>query len=138
MAGTRSPHGIEKAHPQQTRAQQTDVEPSLEETEQKIERYRLFIQDRLQPDLKKTLDVRDKIYTKIAQYLDLEQNIETILATKSKKLKTMVDLGANFYAEAVVDDVSKIIVEVGLNFLVEFTLDEAVKFIKVKKDNLTK
>lgn len=72
------------------------------------------------------LEIRDKYLQQLSVFLDLERNIEIIKENDQKKLKTMVNLGADFYAQAVVPDSSKICIHIGLGFHVEFTLE--VKF----------
>ena len=44
-------------------------------------------------------------------------------------LKTRVDLGCNFYCQAVVKNHGEIFIDIGLGCFVQFTLDEAVRFI---------
>jgi len=57
-------------------------------------------------------------------------------SSKQKKMKSLVNLGSEFYAQAVIPDTTRIFVEVGLTLRVEFTLDEAVAFCKRKEAHL--
>ena len=49
----------------------------------------------------------------------------------------MVDLGCNYYAQAKVEDFSRIFVSVGLGFHLEMTLAEASDFVGKKVTHLT-
>ena len=105
---------------------------------QKVERYEHFVNERLRTDLRAVLDNRDRVYGDIAEYVQLKQVIEQIKQQdKQSPLKTMVDLGCNTYAQARVDDCSRIVVAVGLGFYLEMELDEADKFIDKKVEQLT-
>jgi len=55
-----------------------------------------------------------------------------------KEVKTMINLGSEFYVQAKIPDTSRIFVNIGLGFHVEFTLKEALIFIDVKEKHLTK
>jgi hypothetical protein len=61
-------------------------------------------------------------------------NIKLIQRTNSTELKTMFNLGSDFYVEAEIPDASRIFVNVGLGFHVEFTLEEALRFIESKEE----
>jgi prefoldin alpha subunit len=99
----------------------------------KILQYEEFLNERLKADLKKALEQRDTVTRETSEYIQLRNVIERIqLANSGEPLKTMVDLGANFYCKAKVQDPSKIFVAVGYGFFVEFTLDEAMGFIDKK------
>ena len=97
----------------------------------KVLQYEKFLNENLKGDLKKVLDQRDEVYGQIAEYLQLKTVIEKLKEMKltEEELKTKVDLGCNFYVQAVVPDVRKIFVFVGYGFFVELTLNEALKFI---------
>ncbi|CEP14992.1 hypothetical protein [Parasitella parasitica] len=87
---------------------------------------------KLKPSLKKELDERDLIFNNIAEYQKLNTQIETIQDNKLNELKTMVDLGSQFFVQAHVPDTKYIYVNVGFGFHVQFTLDEAKNFIQKK------
>lgn len=100
-------------------------------------RYEKFVNDRLRVDLKRVLDQRDEIRGHIAEYLQLRTMIASILdMPPSQPVKTMIDLGANYYAHAIIPDSSRIVVFVGLDVYLEFTLDEATQFIDKRTDQL--
>ena len=107
----------------------------------KVSKYEEFLNERLKPDLNSVLQQRDKIYEEIAEYLALKNTISAVQKSELKPgqpLKARVDLGANFYAQAEVEDPSKIFVEAGLGFFVELTLEEAVKLAEKRSKLLEK
>ncbi|KAG2200696.1 hypothetical protein INT46_008820 [Mucor plumbeus] len=97
-----------------------------------IKKYDEFISMKLKPSLKKELDERDIIFNSISEYQKLNTQIETIQENKLDELKTMVDLGSQFFVQAHVPDTKYIYVNVGFGFHVQFTLEEAKKFIEKK------
>lgn len=60
--------------------------------------------------------------------MELRNNIKLLLDQKQTSLKTMVNLGSDFYVQAKVPDTSFIYVSVGLGFHAEMSLDEASAF----------
>uniref|UniRef100_A0A023FHX6 Ubiquitously-expressed transcript n=1 Tax=Amblyomma cajennense TaxID=34607 RepID=A0A023FHX6_AMBCJ len=97
----------------------------------KVLQYETFLNDVLKEDLRKCLDERDSICAKLAELLQLRTVIERIQEVEANKetFRTQVDLGCNFYVQAVVPDVSKIFVQVGMGFFLELTHDEALWFV---------
>ena len=98
----------------------------------KVESYEAFLNERLKTDLKKVMDLRDNVNSEVAEYLQLRNVIERIKESDSAKkdtLRTMVDLGANFFCQARVTNPNKIFVCIGYGFYVELSLDEALSFI---------
>ncbi|XP_030829263.1 protein UXT homolog [Strongylocentrotus purpuratus] len=106
---------------------------------EKVIEYERFVNEVLRKDLEKVLSSRDEIFAQIAEYLQLRTTIEKIQETgcENEELKTQIDLGCNFYAQAKVQDASMIFVQIGFGFFVEFTLKEALKFIDKKTKLLT-
>eukprot|EP01112_Ceratiomyxa_fruticulosa_P013275 TRINITY_DN3724_c0_g1_i1.p1 TRINITY_DN3724_c0_g1~~TRINITY_DN3724_c0_g1_i1.p1 ORF type:complete len:152 (-),score=32.56 TRINITY_DN3724_c0_g1_i1:181-636(-) len=110
----------------------------LAERQQRIAFYENFISERLQKDLDLVLQDRENFYESISKYLELKSTLTAIKDGGSKKMKSMINLGSEFYVQAKVEDTSKVFVNVGLGFHVEFTIDEALSFIDVKVDSLEK
>lgn len=110
-----------------------------EDIPDKVLEYEKFINEVLRKDLEKVLETRDLIFSQVAEYLQLRTTIEKIQETgyEHEELKTKVDLGCNFYAQANVPDPSRIFVQVGFGFFVELTLSEALAFIEKKTKHLT-
>ena len=93
---------------------------NIDQINEKVLKYETFLSERLRPDLKSALEERDKLYAETAEFLALKNSIEAIKASKllpGEPLKTKVDLGSNFYCQAVVPNPSRIIIEVGLGML---------------------
>jgi prefoldin alpha subunit len=111
---------------------------SLEEREKKIQEYEIFINQKLKVDLQKILNYRDEIYQKISDYLDLRNRIFILQEQKLTKMKTLVNLGSEFYVNAIVEDINYIFVNVGLGFHVQLSFDEALQFIEKKRKNFIK
>jgi len=85
------------------------------------------------------LDRRDAIYSDLAEYLQLKTIVEKLKGqqdNQKKEVKTLVDLGCNFYAHARVSDPSHICVAIGYGFFLDFTLTEALRFIDQKTTQL--
>ena len=90
------------------------------ELNEKVTKYEAFLRDQLRPDLKAILEERDKIYSETAEFLALKNSIEAIKSSSlspGEPLKTKVDLGCNFYCQAVVPNPGRILVSVGLGML---------------------
>ncbi|TPX63236.1 hypothetical protein SpCBS45565_g06774 [Spizellomyces sp. 'palustris'] len=116
----------------------TLTESSSRDKTKQIERYERFVNERLRVDLQKAVVARDKIYETIAEYLKLRNQIDLLRNEKLKELKTMMDVGCEFFMQAKVPDTSRIYVKVGAGYHVELTLDEAVAFIGEKEKSLLK
>lgn len=100
---------------------------------EKIEKYEHFLNEVLKEDLRCVLEERDKLYEDIASHSQLKQTINCMNESPVEEgLCTQVDLGSNFYVQALVPDVSHIFINVGLGFHVELTLEEALTFIDKK------
>lgn len=96
----------------------------------KVLEYEKFLNETLRSDLKRLLDERDIVYGQIAEYMQLKTSIEKIQECGiTENLKTKVDLGCNFYAQANIPDATRVYVFVGFGFFVEMTFSEALKFI---------
>ena len=109
----------------------------------KVVEYERFLNEHLRADLRSVLERRDAIYSDKAEYTQLKATVQHLIneqgcPQKKEPLKTMVDLGCNFYTKARVQDYSRIIVAIGLGFYLEMQLDEAVVFIDKKVAVLTK
>ncbi|KAJ2547522.1 hypothetical protein EV175_005189, partial [Coemansia sp. RSA 1933] len=97
-----------------------------------VQKYSGFINDKLEPDLKKVLELRDTIYTRMSEYLKLKTHIDTIRTQGLEEMNTKIDLGSDFFVKAFVPDTSFIFVSVGFGFHLQMTLDEADSFIDEK------
>ncbi len=110
----------------------------VENLQQKITRYEHFLNEQLRSDLHKVLELRDQVHSDIAEYNQLKTTLKIGNgAGDGSPLKTMVDLGCNFYAQAKVEDCTRIFISIGLGFHLEMTLKEASTFIEEKVTQLT-
>ena len=78
---------------------------------EKVVKFETFLNEQLKPDLRTALEVRDKVYNETAEYLALKNSIEKIKESglhPGQPLKTQVDLGCNFYCQAVVPNPGRI------------------------------
>ncbi|KAI9301867.1 protein UXT [Cunninghamella echinulata] len=101
-----------------------------------LQKYDDFINLKLKPNLKSVLDSRDQVFDNLSEYQKLKSQIEMFQKGGHKELKTMVDLGSQFYAQALIPDTTYIYVNVGFGFHVQFTLNEAIAFIDKKEQRL--
>lgn len=115
----------------------------VENLPQKILLYEEFLNERLRSDLHKVLAQRDQLSSDVMEYNQLKTTI-TLLHRQTetssdagKAIKTMVDLGCNFYAHAKVENCSTVMVSVGLGFYLEMTMEEASAFLGQKISDLT-
>jgi len=104
----------------------------------KIREYEGFIDMRLKVDLDKIIQARDNYYNQIAKYLELKNNITLLQENRLQSIKSMVNLGCEFYIQANVPDITKVFVNIGLGFHAELTLQEALSFIEIKEKSLSK
>mmetsp|Transcript_44518 Transcript_44518/g.71552 ORF Transcript_44518/g.71552 Transcript_44518/m.71552 type:complete len:162 (+) Transcript_44518:101-586(+) len=102
----------------------------------KLERFHNIVETKLKVTLKSVLEARDKIFDEHSEYIKLRNNIAVVRESKQTELESLVNLGSEFYSQAVVPDPSRIVVDVGLTLHVEFTLDEAIEFCKKKEEHL--
>jgi prefoldin alpha subunit len=120
----------------------------------KVETYEKFINEKLKVDLEKVLEQLDSVYDEMAEYLQIKETINKINEKRDQfikdeaksdeddtepfKLKTRIDIGCNFYVNAIVEDTSKINIAIGYGFFLEMTLSEALQFIEKKLGQLNK
>ncbi|XP_002410385.2 protein UXT [Ixodes scapularis] len=97
----------------------------------KVLQYETFLNEVLKEDLRRCLEEREKVCSKLSELLQLRTIIERIQEVQKNEetFRTQVDLGCNFYVQAVVPDPSKVCVQVGLGFFVELTHEEALWFV---------
>ncbi|KAJ3172492.1 hypothetical protein HDU88_005820 [Geranomyces variabilis] len=103
-----------------------------------IKKYEAFVNDRLRPDLQQSLDARDKVYDTISEYLKLRNQIELLQSQKLTELKTMMDVGCEFFMQAKIPSLEYIYVQIGLDTHAELTFDQALAFINKKETLLLK
>ncbi|KAI8824843.1 uncharacterized protein EV422DRAFT_583745 [Fimicolochytrium jonesii] len=107
-------------------------------TAAQIKKYESFVNDRLRVDLQNTLDARDKVYETISEYLKLRNQIELLQTQNLTSLKTMMDVGCEFFMQATIPRLDQITVKIGLDVHVVLTLPEGLMFIARKEQALVK
>ncbi|CCI45854.1 unnamed protein product [Albugo candida] len=101
-----------------------------------IDKYASFIQETLKPQLESCLHARDKALEEKEEYVQLLELVQDLRQRmhnenlKSSQRNTLVDLGAQFYIRAQMEQFSTIFVDIGLQFHVEMTLEEAEVFVQ--------
>ncbi|GAB5357916.1 hypothetical protein AAMO2058_000415200 [Amorphochlora amoebiformis] len=105
-------------------------------SQEKLERYHSLIEEKLKRTLQRLVYAREHLYKERSEYIQLRNNIKAIQESKLEKLKSLVNLGSEFYAQAVAPEPSRIFVDVGLTLHVELTLDEAMEFCRKREKHL--
>eukprot|EP00908_Phaeocystis_cordata_P027354 Transcript_991.p3 GENE.Transcript_991~~Transcript_991.p3 ORF type:complete len:160 (-),score=59.97 Transcript_991:612-1091(-) len=94
----------------------------------KVQEFEGLINEQLKAELQRVLDERDRLYEQIAHLMQLRNNMSAMQEQNRGSLKTMVDLGRNFYVQARIPDTSWVYVDVGLGFHAQMTPAEAIAF----------
>lgn len=97
-----------------------------------IEQVNKVINENLRKDLENFENALNKTNEEIIEYMQLEKTLEFLKEHKSDGFKTKVDVGANMFMKAKVDEIEPILINIGLNVYLELQLDEALKFLKMK------
>ncbi|KAJ3020717.1 hypothetical protein HKX48_000316 [Thoreauomyces humboldtii] len=108
-------------------------QPDSETTTAQVKRYESFVNDRLRVDLQSTLDTRDKVYEDISEYLKLRNQLQLLREQKLTELKTLMDVGCEFFMQANIPSLDHVFVKVGLDTHVQLTFEEALAFIDKKE-----
>lgn len=103
----------------------------------KVAHYEEIIEEKLKVELQGVHDDREAVHERIAQVLELRNNVRMLQEQQLKSLKTMVNLGSDFYVQAHVPDTQWIYVSVGLGFHPQMTLAEAEAFCVHREAALT-
>ena len=115
-------------------------------TSKKVVEYERYLNEVLRTSLSRVLAELDKVYEEIAEYMQIKETIEKLDAAgnsggdgggeASTGMRCRVDLGCNFYANALVSDTSRVCVCIGYGFYLEMRRDEALRFIAKKCKSL--
>ena len=103
----------------------------------KIAAYEELLEERLKGELHQVEDEREALNERVAQVLELRNNVRLLQEQQQRSLKTMVNLGSDFYVQAHVPDTQWIYVSVGLGFHPQMTLAEAEAFCNEREAALT-
>lgn len=112
-----------------------------------IQKYHQFIEQTLKRDLAVCTQLQEKVHQKHTDYAALRQSLLTLQGQHAAeraaqpdvaiaRMKSMLNLGSEFYVKAVVPDPTRLFLDVGLGFHVELTLGEAIAWIDAKLPTL--
>ena len=104
---------------------------------EKIEAYEELLEGTLKVRLQEVHDDREKLHARIAQVLELQNSVRMLRDQDNSTMKTMVNLGCDFYVQAHVPDTSWLYVDVGLGFHAQMTLEEVDQFCTQRESALT-
>lgn len=104
---------------------------------QKIDKLEEIIEEQLKVELQRVHDERTALQKRTTDVLELRNNVRLLQEQKQSSLKTMVNLGSDFYVQARVPDTQWIYVSVGLGFHPQMTLAEAETFCMQREATLT-
>jgi prefoldin subunit 5 len=65
-----------------------------------VQELEALVNERLRVELEQVQDERDRLYERISHCMELRNNMTMLQDQKRSSLKTMVDLGCNFYVQA--------------------------------------
>ncbi|KAK9502168.1 hypothetical protein O3M35_012752 [Rhynocoris fuscipes] len=107
---------------------------------EKIYKYESFLNDVLKEELKKTQLQLDRLYTEVAEFVQLKHSIEIMNSCKTEgsSLKTTVDIGCNFLMKAKISDTRTVYVDIGCGYFVQYSLTEAINVINKRIEYLEK
>lgn len=97
-----------------------------------------FVTDVLQRDLANYNTQLQQVNVQREELNQLSNTVKNLQKHLKSGFKTQMNIGANIYMQAKVDDPSKIFLHLGKNVYVEFELDEALKYIDLKTRVLSK
>ncbi|XP_059471200.1 protein UXT homolog isoform X2 [Neocloeon triangulifer] len=86
-------------------------------------------------DLKIAYERREKMKQELVDYTELKHTVELMIDNKDIKengLQTSVNLGCDFYVDAVVKKPDRILVSLGLDLFMEYTLSDALMVVNAK------
>jgi len=96
---------------------------------EKVTSYEHFLNEVLKTDLRKALERRGEVQSKIADYTQQKSILEKL--TSSPELSTSVraqtDLGCNFYVQSEIPNLETVLMNIGCGTWLEVTPTEAIK-----------
>lgn len=98
-------------------------------------KYETYVNDVLKSDLNRVCVESDQVIKDLTEYQQLRETITLMLKCKEndENYEFTTDLGSDFLARVVVDDMSSILLELGLGYYLEFTLPDALKIIEARQ-----
>ncbi|CAI4231947.1 unnamed protein product [Auanema sp. JU1783] len=97
-----------------------------------IEKYKKFLYEVLRPDYLKTVKQEEEMIQEKHEYEILLVSVTKIIESEAQSLMTRMNLGHHVFANAEIEDCSKVIVKMTGDMFAELPLDRAVGFIEKK------
>lgn len=107
----------------------------MSENTSQYRRFEIFLNSLLKEDLKSAYEAREKFKQQLIEFDELKHTIELVKDQNAKDsgFQSALNIGCDFYVDANVKDVSKILLNIGANVFIECTLEEALTFIAKKQ-----
>mmetsp|Transcript_33427 Transcript_33427/g.105943 ORF Transcript_33427/g.105943 Transcript_33427/m.105943 type:complete len:174 (+) Transcript_33427:50-571(+) len=102
----------------------------------KLAEYEGFVEKVLKAELRRSLDDFRQQRELLEQCRELRRGLDQLVQGSVTELETMVELGCQFFAKALVPDTSRVFVDVGLGFRLEMPLADARDFLSSKEEYL--
>jgi prefoldin alpha subunit len=104
----------------------------------KVEKFEKFVNEKLRTDLSLVLETQSKINEEISEYIQVKDTISKLDTLQIEEFKSRIDLGCNFYANALVENKTRtIFLAIGYGFFLEMNFEQALAFIEKKVKLLT-
>ena len=88
---------------------------------------------RLQHNLATAVFKRGNALKSASKYQELHNTLDTIETNNLQQLKTMVNMGCEFYMQAEIPSTERIIVDVGCGIYVDYARQEALLFVEQRE-----
>ena len=102
-------------------------------------KYEAFLEQQLLPDLNHCLQIREGLLSDVQELMITRQQLQVMkesMALNGKQpLKTMMNVGCDFFMKAKIDDPSKVVMAIGGNVFPELTIEEGLQFL-LKKESI--
>ena len=108
---------------------------NVNQISEQLHKYETYVNEVLKSDLNKVCLELDRVTKDLAEYQHLRETINMILNRKenNETYEFTTDIGCDFRARVVVDDMSSILLELGLGYYLDFTLPDALRFIEARE-----
>lgn len=110
---------------------------SAEEVYAAIELYTKIVEERLKPGLDSACEQRDKLFSQLEK-IDVQKHSLETLRNAEKTVKTMANIGEEFYIGAEIQVEKPLILELIDGIMVEVNIREAFELIEERKELIEK
>jgi prefoldin subunit 5 len=103
-------------------------------------KYETFLQHQLLPDLNTCLRKREELLNDIQELMITRQQLQVMkessaLNATAEPIKTMMNVGCDYFMQAKIEDPSKVYMAVGANTYPEMSIEEGIQFL-LKKESI--